>query len=561
MGGLWGKRAYLPAIGAVRVDDFSWSEDAAPQGLPLVSMGALVRGDVCGFRRHRAITAFVYALAVCGTAHAQTLDSQFVDREGKRRSATLRYRQLFELKPQAPSYGRAAVEVGMLLGLGAIWYVAKPGANSVDWDVDSVGEKLDPSLVRFDNNRFATNMLLHPIAGSGYYGVARANRLSIPAAFAYAFTASAIWEYALEWREKVSVNDMITTPLGGMVMGECFVKLVDYVSSGPPRGSLARQTVRYTLGLPHSIHALLDDAPPRDDHMPTDRLGFSSAYAHDFRFGYELAYGVDDRDRRGIQHLLTAQTEIVALPGFLRPGRFDQVFAHGNFTEMSLRMGFAQRGLVDSDVWLRAAFLGYYAQDLRQTRTAPLYGHAYALSLASAFTHTQRWFLEDRDETGIMHLAGPALEAWLTSANVWFRARVEGSVDFAALRPAAFGRYRQRNPEGTIKSALDEFGYDYYVGLSLRALAIVAYRALELGQRVSYGTYDSISGFDRFEERISRSVDSTDLILSYRAWLGVWLYPVQVQLRIENRARSGAVEGVRSGRSEQLTGIGLQLRF
>lgn len=505
--------------------------------------------------------AFVFLVVSCCAARAQEADHRFLDLEGNRRSVAHSYDRMFGPAAGTPKYARAAGETVLLLGIGWIWYAAKPGANSADWDFTDFSDKIDPSAIRFDNNRFTTNMLLHPIAGSGYYGLARANSLSIPASLGYAFAASTIWEYLLEWREKVSINDMIMTPIGGMVLGECFVKLVEYVSSGPPRGTTARQAFRYTLGFPHALHDQLDEVPPHGDHMPSDALGFSSEYAHDFRLGYEFAHGADDHDNSGIQHVLTAQTEIIALPGYLRPGKFQQVFAHGNFTEMSLRMGFSSRGLVDSDVWLRAAFLGYYVQDLVRTDVTDLRGHAYALSLASAFTHTQGRFLDSPDETGILHMAGPAIEGWLTRSGLWFRGRIEGSLDFAGLRPAALQSFRERNPEGTIKSVLETFGYDYYFGLSLRAQVLLTYRALELGQRVSYGVYDSVAGFDRFEERISRSAESTEQIAGYRAWLGAHVRPFQLQLRFDTRIRTGTLEGQRSGRQEHLAGLGLQLRF
>lgn len=76
----------------------------------------------------------------------------------------------------------------------------------------------------FDADDFGTNMVGHPTAGTVYYLIARGNRVSIPEAFAWSFGASLAWEL-VEFKEAVSINDVVMTPVGGLALGEAFSQL------------------------------------------------------------------------------------------------------------------------------------------------------------------------------------------------------------------------------------------------------------------------------------------------------------------------------------------------
>ena len=127
-----------------------------------------------------------------------------------------------------------------VLAIGTVWYWKSPSANTANYDFNSPLDKLSLDAMRFDNNKFVTNMALHPVAGSAYYALARLNHLSVPVSAAFAVGYSTIWEYVLEWREKASINDLIVTPLGGVALGEGFYRLIDYMGSAPAGGPWPR---------------------------------------------------------------------------------------------------------------------------------------------------------------------------------------------------------------------------------------------------------------------------------------------------------------------------------
>ena len=103
------------------------------------------------------------------------------------------YESWFGLHRHEAHYGRAALEVVGLMGLGLLYYWVDPLANKEDWDNPTISDRLKFRAIRFDTNLNPTNHLLHPIAGGLVYTAARVNGLSIPVSFGYGLAQSVFW--------------------------------------------------------------------------------------------------------------------------------------------------------------------------------------------------------------------------------------------------------------------------------------------------------------------------------------------------------------------------------
>src|SRR6185503_7898684 len=190
----------------------------------------LERGKVqARCRPVRSLCAGIASLLFAGSAIAQDEAGYFVDRRGDLREFDHEYRVWIDDREPHPV--RAAAEALIWIGLGTAYYWLDPLANSEDWDDPSVFEKLSGDAVSFDNNLVSTNFILHPLAGAAIYGSSRINGLSVPASFAYVAASSLAWEFAFEWREQASLNDLLFTSIGGVSLGEFFFRLSDYASS------------------------------------------------------------------------------------------------------------------------------------------------------------------------------------------------------------------------------------------------------------------------------------------------------------------------------------------
>jgi hypothetical protein len=80
----------------------------------------------------------------------------------------------------------------------------------------------------FDTDPFSTNQLQHPYSGAIFYGFARSSGLSYWESLAYTIGGSLMWEYAGETGPP-SINDLISTSLGGSFLGEALYRMANLV--------------------------------------------------------------------------------------------------------------------------------------------------------------------------------------------------------------------------------------------------------------------------------------------------------------------------------------------
>ena len=176
------------------------------------------------YRRLRSLLALL-AVTGSGTAAAQpALPS--VDPVGIDVTA--------DFTPQKRDYWVPAIEIlGMSIALngaaqlyGSDWAPISPQTMKTNLTNPPV----------FDEDPYSINQLGHPLGGAALYSAARSTGHSFWISGLYAFGGSLVWETLLE-NEPPSMNDQITTPFGGMIIGEAlhrFSRALLYDGYGKP---------------------------------------------------------------------------------------------------------------------------------------------------------------------------------------------------------------------------------------------------------------------------------------------------------------------------------------
>lgn len=482
----------------------------------------------------------------------------FVDGKGEAVAFDPLYETTFGTEWRAPRYGWAVLEMALLLAVGTAGYGVYVAAIGEGEDGPGWPERL---AARFDNDQFSTNFVLHPVAGAAYHGFARTLGLGVPASFAYGALSSATWEFALEVGRRASLNDLVVTPFAGLAVGEFLFHLMRYLNSAPGGGGRGQKAAAWTLGLPFAAHDAIYDfrEPPP---VPPDDLGLSSAYWHRFRLGYGLARLTNDEDRSDVLHGPALEAELVAMPGFLRPGRISTTFAHGNFTDGRLRLAFDGKGLAEAEVWTGATLAGYYTQDVRREH-GRRWGHAAMVGLHSGFRFAERNLLDRDDRYAIVNLPGPAGEVRFAWRDVWLRFGAEAHLDVAGVRPAALTRYVGLRGNAGLKTVLRESGYLYAWGSSGRARVALELYGCELGAELFYGWYGSIEGVDELQERVDREAPSHDQVLEPRGWVGCTPPGgvLDVRLEVSGIRRWGEMGDVEATRANRRFGAAVGAKF
>jgi hypothetical protein len=426
---------------------------------------------------------------------------------------------------------RAGLEMAGLLAIGTTYYWLLPQLNSTDWIIPDLGSKFTDPSVTFDNNMHRTNHLLHPFAGAMSYWFSRINGLSVYESSAASFLSSMFFETVLEYRETTSINDLVVTPGEGIPVGEFFFHFGDYLNSAAGHDNAAQRAFALTFGLPQYLHDRLDGVDRAPPSTP-DALGYASAYWHRFALGYGSATVASERSRSGEVHDLILDMELVAIPGFLRPGQLDVPFHQGNFTELRLRTSLAEGMLADVDLAVNADLAGWYHQSYGSSGD-DLRGNAWMLAASTETRYVDRWVLGRRDLFAIAHLLGPDARLWLALGNgLAARAQADVHLDFAGMGSPAYQMWiAQYGPAGT-KSVLQRHGYYFGIGGSARLSASVGFYGLELGGHAAYGAYRSIDGFDQEQQDTYRDVANTDQVLEFGASIDFSPPPVPLGVRV-----------------------------
>jgi hypothetical protein len=296
--------------------------------------------------------------------------------------------------------------------------------------------------------------------------------------------------------------------------------------------------------------------------MPADSLGFSSFYTHRFALLLGLGSETNEEAHHGQSVDFRAEAELMAVPGFLRPGRFGFTFDDGNFTEARAHISGGHGLGLSVDIFFDANLAGHYGQDIAMI-DGHRYGRAAMFAVDSSMKFSERRLGDRYDAYAMADLIGPAFKLWWLYDD--FVARFEGATqpDFASIYSLAFPQWAAQFGTEGVKSVLKEQGYYYAYGWSGRLRGTLAYRGFELGSRAFYGTYGSIDRWDRFQERVTRDQHLTDQITELEGWIGYNTrgIPLHTRLYVEHFGHHSTMEPYSVGQWDRRFGILIGAQF
>ncbi|MDR1698748.1 MAG: DUF3943 domain-containing protein [Prevotellaceae bacterium] len=110
----------------------------------------------------------------------------------------------------------------------------------------------------WDNDSFSTNLFTHPYHGNLYFNIARSNGFNFWQSVPYTVGGSLMWELAME-SAPPSINDLISTSLGGICLGEMTWRISDLFIDQSVRGMerVARETAVFIFSPMRGLNRLL----------------------------------------------------------------------------------------------------------------------------------------------------------------------------------------------------------------------------------------------------------------------------------------------------------------
>lgn len=460
--------------------------------------------------------------------------------------------------PPPPNHLRATLEMAAGLGAGTLWYVIDD-RNVLDWDNPAVEQRFTGEAWRFDNNGFDMNFVLHPLTGAGTHVLARGNYIDFWPSTAYTLGVSFFWEYVIEFKEKVSVNDVIVTTGGGVPIGEFFHKLGTYLHSADDPGA-GLTALQWSLGTSVAMHRALDGpAPPPEVR---DSLGLDADIWHLFDLSYEPTWVSSPSDATFVMHQTRARGELVSMPGYGRAGRMSRWFHEAEISRLDLAVQGSERGAglhVDSELVLA----GYHRQALAPLVGGSLEGHATTVGLALAFRFRNTDAAGFDDRQGILRIPGPSVRTWVGTAGLAAALHAQAHPSFAGLSSLSFPAWRGENPDPRTKAIAAREGYFYGWGWSATVGGALHAGPLELRADFRLDQLDSQENLDRAQEIVEADVDLDESLVESRLELRLRVpsTPLGLGAFLQQTRRTSFTGTKRADLRRDLQGVTAWLRF
>jgi hypothetical protein len=440
----------------------------------------------------------------------------------------------------APNRLRTAVELTLINGLGMTWYWIDRERQIADWDFPSWRDRFSTSIFINDTNPFVTNFSWHLFGGSSYHLAGRSNDLGVFESALWGLWASLVWEYGVEYREKVDLNDIIFTTPAGMAAGEFFHWIGRYLQQAP--AGRGWDALRWTLGFPHTFH----------DHLDGRRGPRGPEISHHFRVSFGAA--TVSADRRDGSNRSEAQARLghVRFEGALTvldepfpPGRAWRGFRQANFPSVKARLTMGSEGDRGSDFFADTMLAGW-----RRTDVAPAGDVGTAVNLGTAVAvryHRERYGVW-RDRLGVVHLPGPAVDGEVRGRGWRLTGKARAHLDYGGVHAQSAPRWFQAHPDEVGKSIIEKQGYYYAWGGSGRLQTELSTSWLALGGEIFYGRYRSQQGFDRHQAEVTIDQLVNDRFIDYELWLRGRLHrELFVELRGSGHHRQEQLEEFDAG--------------
>ncbi len=448
-------------------------------------------------------------------------------------------------------------ELSLFLGAGALWYAIDNDRNLADFDFPSWEQRFSGEAWTFDNNHFPINFIGHPLSGGMYYAMPRANDHAVWVASSYALMTSFLWEFVIEFREKVSVNDLLITFGAGVTIGEFGHKLWRYTSGIPMKSTVVQDFLAATLGFPVSVKRAIEGEPQAVEG-PYDEHGFSNQIGQRLEAGYRVR--LHDYGKRVTTHGVRLGGRLSSIPGDGRPGDFSLFFHEADIVELWLAGGGGNNAR-EWDLRSDMQVLGLYGQRIDTSGN----GYSGVLALNMGYRFLFQDFDGYNDRLGIAHFPGIGTDFRLRAGPIALRTYWRMNPDFAGVHAAAFPAWRDAavGDDDTEKTILRKRGYYFAWGLSSRFGGKLQLGPVDLSAAGRIGVYDSQEGLDRNQRDITLDVNATDRVLEFESQVGFTVPTTRFRLGIgwgitDRRSRVADIQVDRSIQTWTL-GVGAAL--
>ncbi len=405
---------------------------------------------------------------------------------------------------------------------------------------------------QFDSNNFKLNWT-HSFAGGIYYNFSRTNNLSWLQSWLMGIAGSFLWEYVVEWKEVVSINDQIMTGLGSYSTGEPWYQFGRFLSNQP---SIVMRALSF-LNPIEKINHWLDRKDPAASNYEQPGWHDTSLFAGGRWFGKA---GQDTQ--AGVYFGFHGR--LITLPEYGRPGDIREKINDTFFSEISLDYSVRDGHSDETNLLTNAVPWGIFRQTINDAHE----GSSLMFGLGSSFEYMKKrpvfyydsspvpvnqgvdLHLEEprnfTDKQATLHLAGPVLDWTLFRRGLKLRTVAAAYLDFSLVNSLALNEYSALHDIAGMKTTVLYYGYYYGFGTTLSGHADLEWGNFRARGLLSFGAWGSADFRDRFQAQVTNNAHLKDTRTRYLIGTGwrIPRLPIEIFVNYEGIARWGRIQEV-----------------
>lgn len=468
------------------------------------------------------------------------------------------------VRRQEKQYLRAALEVATILVVGNVDYLLNttsrggalyPGDQTWDlryeWSI--FRGKLAGDRWTLDTNKFNTNYISHPFAGTMYYSAARANHLNVFESMSYALAASVTWEMFGELKEDASVNDVIVTSGSGFTIGEPLMQFSSFFYRS--RKSVRNDVLAAIFSPVKAINDWADGAEHARSSQ-VDAIGLTKDEWHRFEL---FAGGGFTTQRGGTYGDMRAGIDmrIVNLRSYGSSGPRHDIFDDGNDATLHFESTLSSTGLADATFRSRIVPFGFFEKEAIATPDGDVVGDSVLGGFVGSFEYSVHDYARDGsrpiDLISSVSPLGATFEYRHDSPTFRARTSIDLTGHFSGVTSWALDDFRTVRFDDTgLATVLRNEGYYHAFGASLVPTVQLGWRAFDVGARALFDSWRGLKGLDQQYATLGREESLSDQRVELRGWLAanLPLAPVRLELGGKRRMRTGQAGNVQSSTVE-----------
>ena len=406
-----------------------------------------------------------------------------------------------------------------------------------------------------DDDKFRTGAVGHPIAGTGYYLIARGNGFGALASFAITAMASTTWQYFSEWNEKPATNDLLVTPVAGWAIGEASYRLGQYFLGRRPSifdcvGAALFSPVA-TYNHARVCHFGQRDADGGRESVRRDDLG------HVFDVGVGTAHSTFDGGGNVAQLEFAADARLTTHGSYQSAGTGRSTARPGQWTTLAGDWLLGNEGTRGVFFHADSIALGEYRRRYDETPdTSKPDGWGRLLAVGSSYGYACRSVRTRWDRVMSVGIIGPRFELGATRGQLELLARAALYYGFAQVTSLAYIDIDESLGGQEIRTVLRRQGYYYAQAVLPSADLDARYGRFRFTLAGRGGEYWSIDHDDSHQSQLTNRFSLRDVRVRTAATLAIQpdRGPFRLAVEVVNAFWDSSLPGRRFTAREQTIG-------